>query len=84
MSRVIDGCRFALKNRGSLVFVLADNKVAQRTIPVVKIVQELLSRQGFADVNSIRRRIRHCRRRYPFGFNGIMKSEAVIRARKVG
>ena len=83
MSRVIAGCKFVLKNGGALVFVLADNKVAQRTIPVVKIVQEVLTRQGFGHVDSVRRRIQHSRRRYPFGFNGVMKSEAIISARKI-
>ena len=82
MAKVVDGCQRALANNGKLVFVLADNRVGDRTIPVVNLVKELLGAQGFKNVESVRRRIKNHRRRYPFGFDGVMKSEAIITAAK--
>jgi DNA modification methylase len=83
MAQVIAGCRHVLNKNGKIIFVLADNKIAGRTIPVVNIVMELLISDGFEHVKSVRRRIKNHRRRYPFGFNGVMKSEAIISASKI-
>jgi DNA modification methylase len=82
MAQVITGCRRALHENGKLVFVLADNKMEGRTVPVVNLVKELLVALDFQNVASIRRRIKTGRRRYPFGFTGVMKSEAIITALK--
>ena len=82
MSEVIAGCKHVLQEKGRIVFVLADNKISGRTIPVVNLVKELLVSNGFKQVKSVRRRIKNQRRRYPFGFNGVMKSEAIISASK--
>jgi len=82
MAKVIAGCRRALQKNGNIIFVLADNKIAGRTIPVVGVVKELLTANGFMRVKSVRRRIINHRRRYPFGFDGVMKSEAIITASK--
>lgn len=82
MSKVVAGCRHVLRRNGKIVFVLADNKIAGRTVPVVSIVKELLAANGFKQVKSLRRRIINHRRRYPFGFAGVMKSEAIIIASK--
>ncbi len=83
MAEVIAGCRHVLRIKGKLVFVLADNKMCGRTIPVVNLVKELLVANGFKRVKSVRRKIKNHRRRYPFGFTGVMKSEAIITASKV-
>lgn len=72
---------FLLK-AGKIVFVLADNTIAGRTIPVVNIVKELLSVNGFKHVKGVRKRIKNHRRRYPFGFKGVTKSETIITASK--
>jgi len=82
MSKVVAGCRHVLRRNGKIVFVLADNKIAGRTVPVVSIVKELLAAKGFKQVKSLRRRIINHKRRYPFGFAGVMKSEAIIIASK--
>jgi 16S rRNA G966 N2-methylase RsmD len=65
MAKIIAGCKHALRKDGKIVFVLADNKIAGRTIPVVNIVKELLATNGFRCVKSSRRRIENGRRRYP-------------------
>jgi len=83
MTKIIVGCKRVLCKSGKIVFVLADNKIAGRTVPVVNIVKELLITNGFKRVKSVRRRIINHRRRYPFGFNGVMKSEAIISASKI-
>jgi len=83
MAEVIFGCRRALRDDGKLVFVLADNKIEGRTVPVVSITKELLVGMGFHAVASVRRRIKNGRRRYPFGFSGVMKSEAIITAARM-
>jgi DNA modification methylase len=80
MEKAINGCKHALRRRGKLVFVLADNRIGGNVVPVVDIVQEMLERQGFRDVSSYRREIKSSRRRYPFGFKGVMTAEAVITA----
>lgn len=80
MDRVIDGCSHVLKRQGKLVFVLADNRIGGNVVPVVDIVMEMLERKGFKNVNSYRREIKGSRRRYPFGFKGVMTTEAVITA----
>lgn len=83
MAQVVGGCSHVLNKNGKIIFVLADNKIAGRTIPVINIVKELLSSNGFERVKSVRRRIKNHRRRYPFGFSGVMKSEAIISASKI-
>jgi DNA methylase. len=82
MAQVIRGCRRVLRESGKLVFVLADNKLEGRSVPIVRITEELLRVTNFQRVASVRRRIKNGRRRYPFGFNGVMKSEAIITAAK--
>src|SRR5437868_123253 len=62
MAHVIAGCRRVLHDEGKLVFVLADNKMEGRTVPVVNIVMELLVVLNFQSVTSVRRRIKTGRR----------------------
>lgn len=82
MGSVVSGCRHVLRDDGRLAFVLADNRVGGKVVPVVGIVTEMLERMGFTGIVVRHRTIQNNRRRYPFGFNGIMQSEAIITATK--
>lgn len=80
MTKVIVQCRRVLRADGQLVFVLADNRINNRTIPVTSLIGDLLRANGFAQVTTTTREIQSIKRRYPFGFPDRMASEAVIRA----
>ncbi|MEW5867629.1 MAG: DNA methyltransferase [Chloroflexota bacterium] len=82
MNKIIEGCYQVLKRDGELVFVLADNQIGNKIIPVTEIVAELLTSKGFKSPKISYREIDHHRRRYPFNFKGIMKHEAIIVASK--
>lgn len=82
MDIVIKGCKRILKDGGRLIFVLADNKVKGKTVPIVRIIEEIIYREGFKEIHISRREIKASRRRYPFGFKGVMKTEAIISALK--
>ncbi len=82
---VIDGLIRVLKSGKPLTFVIANNCIRRVTIPVVRIVAELLERHGCIQIQIERREIRSSRRRYPYGlkgFRGLMESEYVICAVK--
>jgi hypothetical protein len=82
MVEVIQGCAHVMKQDGKLVFVLADNRKNGKVIPTVDLLVEVLELHGFTEVQTRRRRIMQGQRRYSFGFNGVMKTESVITARK--
>ena len=82
MEGVFAGCSHVLRKGGSLAFVLANNRVDGRVIPIVDIVEEMLRRRCFKQVSSKSRQIERSRRRYPFGFKGTMNKEFVITAVK--
>lgn len=69
----------------SCVFVVADNVLEGKVLPVSEVIAELLSYSGLLDVTTRKRAIKKTRRRYPFGINGFtntMKDEYVVTGHK--
>ena len=81
ISHVIHACRRVLRSTGKLVFVVANNRINSRTVPITTIIEELLLGNGFKKIVIQTRRIKSRNRRYPFGFPDRMTSESVISAR---
>lgn len=78
MADLISNCFNLLKKNGKAVFVLADNRIGGKVVPVVDIVSALFQEAGFRRIAVHQRQIHSSRRRYPFGFKGVMDSESVI------
>jgi DNA modification methylase len=82
MSKVIAGCSKVLCDGGKLVFVVANNRINSRTVPIANMIEELLTDNHFKSVNVRTRRIKTRLRRYPFAFPGRMSSESIIVAKR--
>jgi hypothetical protein len=80
ISHIIRACRYVLRPDRKLVFVVANNRINSRTVPITAIIKELLVGNGFKRVATKTRRIKSRNRRYPFGFPDRMSSESIITA----
>ena len=81
IASIVEQAYRVAKPGAQFVFVIADNVLQGRVLPVSGIVAELLSHNGLLDVTKQRRAIKSTRRRYPFGINGFsntMKDEYVV------
>ena len=85
IGRTIEQLHRVVTFGGMVAFVVADNVIAGKVLPVSAITKELLTYSGFSRVSVTRRTIKRTRRRYPFGANGFMgtmKNEYVVTAEK--
>ena len=74
-----------VKARAHVAFVVANNVIGGKVLPVSTIIKQLLKHSGFSVVNVTRRTIKNTRRRYPLGANGFtgpMRDEYLITGAK--
>ena len=81
LASVINQLHRVVKQRAHIAFVVANNTIGGKVLPVSTIIERLLKCSGFSDVETTRRTIKNSRRRYPLGTNGFtgpMRDEYLI------
>ena len=86
LNEIVKKLKEVLRPDKNMTFILANNKINGRQIPLSEIVEKLLNINDFNFVEMKERIIEVNRRRYPYGitgFKGLLESEYVIHAKRI-
>jgi hypothetical protein len=86
LNEIVKKLKEVLRPDKHMSFILANNKINGRQIPLSEIVEELLNINDFNSIEIKERIIEVNRRRYPYGltgFEGLLESEYMINAKRI-